>query len=68
MQPFNSILNLVLESPIILVPHTFQNIAVIRLFGVPFIFVLKFFGELFLLFSISALISYILNIDKASKK
>lgn len=32
------------------------------------IIVLKFFGELFLLFALSALISHILKIDKASKE
>lgn len=31
------------------------------------VIVLKFFGELFLLFLVSALISHILKIDKASK-
>jgi hypothetical protein len=38
------------------------------IFGVPAMFVLKFFGELFLLFLVSAMISHILNIDQASKE
>jgi len=45
-----------------------QNIPLIKLFGVPAVFVLKFFGELFLLFIASALISHLLKIDKASKE
>jgi hypothetical protein len=45
-----------------------QYIPLIKLFGVPAVFVLKFFGELFLLFIASALISHLLKIDKASKE
>jgi hypothetical protein len=40
----------------------------LSVFGVPVIIVLKFFGELFLLFLVSALISYVFKIDKASKE
>jgi hypothetical protein len=38
------------------------------IFTVPTIMVLKFFGELFLLFLASALISHLLKIDKASRE
>jgi hypothetical protein len=38
------------------------------LFGVPAIFILKFFSELVLLFLVSSLISYVLKIDEASRK
>jgi hypothetical protein len=38
------------------------------IFGIPVMIVLKFFGELALLFLASALISYVLKIDKASKE
>jgi hypothetical protein len=37
-------------------------------FAATTVIVLKFFGELFLLFAASALISHILKIDKASKE
>jgi hypothetical protein len=68
MRPFISILNLVQASWIVINPNSAKNIAVIKLFGVPSVFVLKFFGELFLIFLVSALISHILKIDKASKE
>lgn len=41
---------------------------ILSIFGVPVIIVLKFFGELSLLFLVSALISYVLKIDEASKE
>ncbi len=62
-----AILNLVLAAQINLCSQNLQFIQVIKLFGVPLVFVLKFFGELFLVFLVSALISHILKIDKASK-
>jgi hypothetical protein len=68
MHIFLAILNLAKAAQINLCPQNFQFIQVIRLFGVPSIFVLKFFGELILVFLVSALISYILKIDKASKE
>jgi hypothetical protein len=45
-------------------PLNLQHISLAYVFGVPLVFILKFFGELFLVFSISALISHILRIDK----
>jgi hypothetical protein len=68
MQPFIYILNKVLASGLIINPHSLQNIAMIKLFGVPGIFVLKFFGELFLLFLVSALISILLKLHKVSEE
>lgn len=68
MHVFIAIVNLVLTAPVNLCIHYLQYVPVIKLFGVPPIFVLKFFGELFLLFLVSALISYVLKIDKASKE
>jgi hypothetical protein len=57
MHQFNGNLNLILA---------FFGKA-IKLFGVPPGFILKFFGELFLIFLFSALISYIFKIDKRSR-
>jgi hypothetical protein len=51
----------------IILPHV-SSIPVIKLFGVAPFFILKFFGEIILLFLISALISYILKLDKASRE
>jgi uncharacterized membrane protein len=68
MHLFIPILNLALAAPIDLIPQNLQCIQVIKLFGVPPVFVLKFFGELCLVFIVSALISYILKIDKASNE
>jgi hypothetical protein len=68
MQPFVSILNIVPASWIIVYAHSVQNIALIKLFGVPSIFVLKFFGELFLLFLASALISFLLKLHKVPEE
>jgi hypothetical protein len=62
-----AILNLALAVQINICPQNLQFIQVIKLFGVPMIFVLKFFGEIFLLFAASALISYVLKIDRASR-
>jgi hypothetical protein len=67
MHVYIAILNLSQTVWINLCPHYLQYIPVIKLFGVPSFFVLKFFGELFLLFSASAMISHVLKIDKASR-
>lgn len=67
MHVFIAILNLVLTAQINLCPHYMQFVPVIKLFGVPAIFVMKFFGEVILLFLASALISNIFKIDKASR-
>ncbi len=48
-------------------PYYLLYIPVLKFFGVPILFVLKFFGELFLLFTTSAMISHVLKIDKASR-
>jgi hypothetical protein len=66
MYAFIPILNLAIAAQIDICTQYLQVIQVIKLFGVPSIFVLKFFGELILVFLISALISYILKIDRAS--
>jgi hypothetical protein len=67
MHVFVAILNLVPTVWINLYPHYLQHVSMIKLFGVPPIFIMKFFGELILLFLASALISYIFKIDKASR-
>lgn len=41
---------------------------VINILMIQILFILKFLGELVLLFLLSALISYIFNIDKASRE
>jgi len=65
---FITLLNLVLPVRINECQNYFMCFPVIKMFGATVGFVLRFFGELFLLFLISALISYILRIDKASKE
>ena len=46
--------------------HTLQLLlAGHGLFGVPFVFVLKFFGKLVIFFAISIIISKLLKLDKA---
>jgi hypothetical protein len=62
-----AILNLIPLIRMNATPVLMQNIAVVKLFGVPAVFVLKFFGELFLIFLVSALISIILKINKFAK-
>ena len=63
-----AILNINQIGRINLFPHYLNYVPVIKLFGVPSIFVLKFFGEVLLLFLASALISYVLKIDRASEE
>jgi hypothetical protein len=67
MHLFIAILHLSQVVRLDLFPQDLQHITIIKLFGVPSIFVLKFFGELFLLFAASALISHVLKIDRASR-
>jgi hypothetical protein len=45
----------------------FQDIILVKLFGVPAVFVLKFFGELLMIFLFSALISIIFRINKFTR-
>jgi hypothetical protein len=66
MQALAIILNLNQTVMINFCPHYSQYIGLIKLFGVPSIFILKFFGEILLLFLVSALISIALKLDKAS--
>jgi hypothetical protein len=68
MHTIIAILNLALDAQLNMSPPNLQFIQVIKLFGVPSIFVVKFFGELFLVFLVSALISHVLKIDKASQE
>jgi hypothetical protein len=66
MHLFITILNLNQIIMINLCSHLLLSVPVIKLFGVPLVFIMKFFGEIFLLFLASALISYILKLDKAA--
>jgi hypothetical protein len=68
MDAFIVMMNLFLAARADLYIQYGPNIPLIKLFGVSPIFIMKFFGGLILLFAASALISYILKIDKASKE